>query len=299
MWWWGRENAYLTVIACFDDVLFCEQEHVTEYGSQWNFFVTLCCVWLVADVVHTYIFTARPESSPGLLQVPLLSLAIMACHQYSLSYGDLTSYILQADRSTSFMVANREGIRSLFGYAPMYLLSEWFSARYFFFSRGSASGNCDRSSTGKAANSQVGRQMRALLIASAMCGTGWLASTALQRTSRRLANMPFVLMLLCLASLMLAALLAVDTLGNYLWSNLFTRQRRGDSSSRPRSPTLEMMSRHQLVVFMIANLLTGAVNMSMKTLHVPDVQAFWIIYFYMCVVVVLGWAFDQHNNNKK
>lgn len=273
---------------------------MSEYGSQWNFFVTLCCVWLVADVVHKFIFISRPESTLGLLQVPLLSLIIIGFHQYSLSFGDLTQYILHADRSSSFIVANREGIRSLFGYVPIYLLSEWFSARYFF-NQGSATGISDRSSAGKSQDSQrMVRHLRALLVASAACGISWYASTSLQRTSRRLANMPFVFMLLCLTALMLAALLVVDALGNYLWSTLFTRQHRCDnSSSRPRSITLEMMSKHQLVVFMIANLLTGAVNMSIKTLYVPDMQAFGIIFCYICIVAALGWAFDQHNKTKQ
>ena len=98
------------------------QEHTSEYGTHWNFFVTLFFTWLVADVVH--------YSCPRII-ISYLSIATLVIYQYMLSTTDLTNYIFNANRD-NFFSSNREGILSLFGCIPMYLLTEVFSYSYFF-----------------------------------------------------------------------------------------------------------------------------------------------------------------------
>ena len=279
---------------------------MSEYGTEWNFFVTLCCVWLIADFVHKYLFTSRPDTSLGRWQLPVLCFALMGFHQYNLTFGGLTEYILHANRTSSFFAANREGILSLFGYVPIYLLSEWFSARYFFSNSSNDVTTTTTCSDSKEMNSKsiqkhkvMMRILRQILIASTACGIGWYVSAViLQPTSRRLCNMPFTFMILCLASLMLAALLVVDTIGDFLWRSKLARCKSKELVRLP-STTMEIMSKHQLVVFMIANLLTGAVNMSMKTLYVPDDRAFLIICAYIFTVVFFSWKFDERFYAKK
>lgn len=296
--------------------------------------MTLCFVWLIADVVHKFILLPIPQEPETLietdkksakpakqsfvcefvqaLQIPLLCMVVMSIYQYCLLFRGLTDYIINAPRGSSFFASNREGILSLCGYTPMYLMAEWFSGHYFF----NQSANKSTKSTNNInmttnefpkindAYVQNYDQLRALLIAFGVCGIGWfLSATMLQPTSRRLTNMPFVLMILCLAALMLAALLSVDILGQYFTVSLRRRAEnyasnlnsyRSDEGVRLPSTTMEIMSKHQLVVFMIANVATGAVNMSIHTLYIPDHLALLIISGYMTVVIVFSWMFDRY-----
>lgn len=89
-------------------------EHVSEYGSHWNFFTTLFCVWVAADCAH------RCVSRRWLLW---MACCMLLFYQWMLSRTKLTHFILSAPRNTLFS-ANREGIVSLLGYIPMYLIAE-------------------------------------------------------------------------------------------------------------------------------------------------------------------------------
>lgn len=97
-------------------------EHNSEYGTHWNFFVTLFCVWCIADVIKAFV----PSSI-----IPFFAVFLTSIHQYLLSYTDLTSYIFNAPRN-DFFSHNREGIYSLFGYVSLYLAAEWYSKSIFF-----------------------------------------------------------------------------------------------------------------------------------------------------------------------
>ena len=288
--------------------------------------MTLCFVWLIADVIHKYILVSPPErkhDKPSSIweffqsiQIPLFCFLVMGVYQYCLTFGNLTDYIIHAPRGTSFFASNREGILSLCGYTPLYLLAEWFSGRYFFTHSSNRNTNiltsashtmkkdCDPTLV-KTQNEEEYQQnctiLQVLLVASGICGVGWyLSAVLLQPTSRRLTNMSFVFMILCLAPLMLAALLVTDMLGRHFTllqgDRLLADQKRkgGDVLQKLPSTTMELMSKHQLVVFMIANVLTGAINMSMQTLYIPDHFASMIICGYMIVVVLSSWMYDKH-----
>ena len=47
----------------------------------------------------------------------------------------------------------------------------------------------------------------------------------------------------------------------------------------------ENVNRHQLLLFLIANLLTGAINLSIDTLHQSDSLAFFILFSYLVVIL--------------
>ncbi|RHY01107.1 hypothetical protein DYB35_009163 [Aphanomyces astaci] len=60
-------------------------------------------------------------------------------------------------------------------------------------------------------------------------------------------------------------------------------------SMSPRVPLIFTgISRNQLFVFLIANLITGAVNLSMQTLYAPPVVGFGIMLLYLFAVSVLA-----------
>jgi hypothetical protein len=102
--------------------LFHYQEHLSEYGVHWNFFVTLFCVWVLSDCVHWMIRRSL---------IPFFAFTILFIYQWTLSQWGITEYIFESDRN-SFFSANKEGIMSLFGFLPMYLLTEHMSYVLFF-----------------------------------------------------------------------------------------------------------------------------------------------------------------------
>mmetsp|Transcript_11546 Transcript_11546/g.25939 ORF Transcript_11546/g.25939 Transcript_11546/m.25939 type:complete len:349 (+) Transcript_11546:67-1113(+) len=97
------------------------QEHVSEYGLHWNFFVTLFCVWSAADALH-----AIPRRF-----LVWIALFWLISYQTLLIATPLTDYILSSTR-LNIISANKEGICSLMGYIPLYLLSESFSYNICF-----------------------------------------------------------------------------------------------------------------------------------------------------------------------
>ena len=103
----------------------------------------------------------------------------------------------------------------------------------------------------------------------------WFAYTifahGVQPTSRRLSNGAYVAWVLASALSLLLAFGAVDLIAPVV----------------PSASILNAMNRHQLPTFIIANLLTGAVNLSVDTLRTPGMPARLILLAYIAVVVAV------------
>lgn len=57
-------------------------------------------------------------------------------------------------------------------------------------------------------------------------------------------------------------------------------------------PLLEAVNKNGLAVFLVANVLTGLVNLSFKTLYTPTPQALAILTAYMATVSALAWIWQ-------
>jgi phosphatidylinositol glycan class W len=88
------------------------QQHVSEYGVHWNFFITLAA--LVA-------LTALLPPPPRLL-LPA-GVAVLALHQAALSLCGLGAWVHSEARGPGWVSLNKEGIGSLWGYWAISLLS--------------------------------------------------------------------------------------------------------------------------------------------------------------------------------
>jgi phosphatidylinositol glycan class W len=100
------------------------QEHDTEYGMHWNFFITLGLLPVLQVMVHPLIRLV-PISLVGILVAICKSKfyrshstqttnTFFSVHQISLSFLGMQSFILYAPR-TNIISANKEGIVSLSG----------------------------------------------------------------------------------------------------------------------------------------------------------------------------------------
>eukprot|EP01032_Pedospumella_encystans_P011385 gene11385-13237_t len=117
---------------------------------------------------------------------------------------------------------------------------------------------------------------------------GWFASSRLvQDTSRRLANTPYVCLVIALALTTILMLYLADTLS-------------GSGQAAPSNGntvlTLHYMNKHSLMVFLVANVVTGGVNMSMQTIHVYPEIAFAIMCVYTTAITCVAWGLEYVSN---
>ena len=435
--------------------LFNYSENESEYGVHWNFFVTLFLIWKITDLLHRFI----PRKI-----LPCLSILILLLYQFILLATPLSYFIFTAPRK-NFFNSNREGIFSLFGYVPLYLLVETFSYHFFFqFENETETGiDSERSNdneneeiseksenvlheimiAGKdgnksesvsvlsksvsmqrknntekimessetmiienysnderrsiydnitknnitknnSRNNEIGeindhniyeklgnkskrKLFFQLFIVSTVLWTAWLASTSVQQTSRRLANIAFISLVLALSFTLILFISIVDSVGDLVLvhkgcklknksnkinntnnntsnnsndydinnsvngsvicdegSNIYNDSnhdnRNKDSlnnedvndecnddlrktSNKPVSVThvpvrtLEYLNTMQLPVFLIANVFTGMINMSIETMYVTHLYAFFILLFYLFTVVGVSWYLISRSKN--
>lgn len=89
------------------------QEHISEYGVHWNFFVTLGILPIVMHIAFMVI-NARHSFWVGLL--------LGGIYQWTLSTTSLETFIIAGHRKT-FFAMNKEGIVSIWGYLALSLMS--------------------------------------------------------------------------------------------------------------------------------------------------------------------------------
>lgn len=284
------------------------QEHVSEYGVHWNFFVTLFCVWTVSDFVH------RTLPRWSVIWVALLCLM---SYQAVLLWTPLTDFIFSSTR-TDLVSANKEGVCSLMGYIPMFLLSEAIAHNIFHSSNSGLEGAVSEGEAKKvrkpstpdvmvgafdsAVNSKNNElfnstgngngyttikwdftMMRKMAVSSITLWLAWLAATTVQPTSRRLVNIPYVSLILALTMTILFMLYVSDML-----------------TGGPSIPvlTLQYLSKHSLLVFLAANVLTGVVNMSMQTIYASRTVAYVVLLLYSVAVTCVAWLAEHFTATK-
>ncbi|RHY33700.1 hypothetical protein DYB32_004173 [Aphanomyces invadans] len=218
------------------------QEHVTEYGVHWNFYFTLASLYFTFSILA--LFGSYATSVPVALvllagSAPLaftLDANVHTGYQVGLTKFGIQDYIFNAPRVDLFS-QNREGIFSLCGYLPLYLLS--VAIGQVIFSKTNANSR------------HVVRGDRWMIAKLFMIGfTAWGVS---------------------------------DLVSKHL--------------TRPMAPRVPLIfagiSRNQLFVFLVANLMTGAVNLSMQTLYATPAVGFGIMVVYLFAVSVVAAVLDH------
>ncbi|KAG7952516.1 hypothetical protein I3843_12G064100 [Carya illinoinensis] len=205
---------------------------------------------LAAVSILTSIINVPPSYSG------ILGSLVLVGYQICLIYG-LNLYLLSSERGTNIISQNKEGIFSIFGYWGMYLLGVQLG-NYLFF------GN--HSSAMLRSNGWARVWIPMLLF--------WTTTVLLDRyvegVSRRTCNLPYVTMVLALN----LQVLSVLTLSDYI----------------PGSKTSileQAFNRNLLGSFLLANVLTGLVNLSVDTLSASSVAALFILVLYASVLTIV------------
>lgn len=254
------------------------QEHVSEYGVHWNFFFTLTATGLLSTFFR------------GILgfRSPAFWIALGILYQTYLSFYGGQDYIENAPRYCenhndsalaliicNLFAANREGILGSIGYLIFHLIGEDIG-HYCLWS---CNGNVSQTSIFK---SIQGRRLFSLTTLS------WTAHYILVslldiRTSRRSTNSSFI-------AWTISHNLTILSL-TWLSFELGTKKEIVKSDKNP--PIFSAVNRHGLLVFILANLMTGAVNLTVDTLNSSDSKSIFIIFCYLCAVGAVALFLDN------
>jgi phosphatidylinositol glycan class W len=260
-------------------------EHVSEYGVHWNFFFTL---GLLPPFVA--IFQSALRIIPSYAGLAIL---LGVLYQVALESTSLKAYILTAPR-TDLLSMNREGIFSFCGYLAIFLAGQ--DTGMYVLPR--------RLSTRPSRFIPGPLQRLTLVLTMAtwtlVWGTLYFLTTSYHygaglTVSRRLANLPYMLFVVAFNSMQLTAFCVIDTIffpAFYAAQDARVEKEAHDTAT---SRVLRAFNRNGLAIFLVANLLTGLVNMTVPTLDVGPLVTMGILIAYASALAGVAVALDMYN----
>lgn len=251
-------------------------EHVSEYGVHWNFFITLSMLPFAATL-------SRPFSR--WIRYSVLGILLSVLHQVLLNCTSWQTWaISDTIQRTTLLAQNKEGLTSMVGYLAIFYigldlghyvlpLDPYFAYRKFSRRRSKP------------------RTHKLAMILASLAILWWMgygvSSIVGLRTSRRLANLPYVLWVAAFNTSFLLCYVMVYML---ILQPVEQQEQQEQQEQRQSTPTqqrdsvtaliLQDLNRHSLTVFLAANLLTGLVNLTLKTMYIRDAVAVVILLAY-------------------
>lgn len=257
-------------------------EHVTEYGVHWNFFFTV-------GLLPPFVAASRA----ALKLVPshaALALIIGGVYQVLLETTDLKAYVLAAPR-VDLISKNREGIFSFVGYLAIFLTGQDLGMIAI-----------PRRLVSK--NTSSGAQRNNLLLTLGVWAAIWWALYGLATSyrwglgldvSRRMANLPYVLWVAAFNSGAVLVFCVIDTICFPAFYNASDARSEQQAYRAATSPVARAYNRNGLAVFLVANLLTGLVNMTFNTLEATPPVALAILMGYSIIVTGVAVVLDMYD----
>ncbi|XP_074869827.1 glucosaminyl-phosphatidylinositol-acyltransferase PIGW [Carettochelys insculpta] len=266
-------------------------EHFSEYGVHWNFFFTLAVVRVTASLLLITFPTSKSW---------IVAIFLAVFYQLILNATQLKMFVLHGsdgkDTRVGFLNANREGLFSLYGYLAIYMASvqvglyllkkrtlvkDWIEVICFL-----------------------------LLTAFALFIFLHISQVYVDPVSRRMANLSFCIWMIaqCLAfftSFLVTDLILVFTkllvngsrvpcCWNVMQSPNTKHNSELTSFKREREwqniCIINAVDKNQLVFFLLANVMTGIVNMMIDTIHSDTSFALCILHLYMftnCLIMYI------------
>jgi len=283
---WKSITSSLTVLGLgFMRLLFVKnldyQEHVSEYGVHWNFFITLVLVGPLSILMEPLFFFV-PRA--------LSSLIVSLIYEWFIvkKEGFLT-FLLLSPR-TNFLSSNREGIFSLFGYLAIFLAGQSTG----FYVLPSVKSNCNllRPNTKESIVRSLTTRLtlwQKITTVSPITGLiiWFVAYSAAFRfvlanheynVSRRLANLPYVLWVCTYNTGFLTCYALTD---KFLESV--------SSSYEDKVPlSLDAINSNGMILFLVANIGTGVVNLTINTLDASIEKSMLVLFAYAFFVAFVA-----------
>ncbi|XP_012543672.1 phosphatidylinositol-glycan biosynthesis class W protein [Monomorium pharaonis] len=282
------------------------QKHVTEYGVHWNFFITLAIVKLFTSMI-----TSTISSKYSLLS----GIWILWMHEYTMSTKGLKTWVLRDGPRDDFFSANREGLISVPGYVGLYFVGVAIGRLIHSTYQNSHT----RSSTDisvKLNGFEFGVRSNESML---LCIKLFLISAQTYivmlfcdfKVSRRLANAGYCMWIVILTTTLLGFLLFVEivldvinsaisepcieskterlrkSLRLNLKKHVESKTEENDECAIKRSLEIfDAVNYNGLFFFLVSNVVTGLVNMSVYTLYTKQSVALLILIIYMAVNIL-------------
>ncbi|KAG6901871.1 hypothetical protein C0995_007097 [Termitomyces sp. Mi166 len=288
-------------------------EHESEYGTHWNFFITLALLPILQVVLH-----------PVIKHVPvaLLGILVASAHQLTLTSFGMHDFVLHAPR-IGIISANKEGFVSLAGYLALHLFG--LSAGTIilppspkYFSRAlKRQGRSRRNSDAQDIHNTLSAPRENDHIAMELFSytfVWWTLFYVLkffgvggEGVSRRMVNVQYIFWVAAFnTSFILGYLLLYMTYNLSL--SVYSQQRKlkvpGKKLEMDRynqqpelgAPLLlEAINKNGLVLFLVANAATGLVNLTIPTMYTSDSWAMTILTVYTFALSWFAWIFRDKN----
>jgi len=198
----------------------------------------------------------------GLNNVTLAACAVAFAYQCVLSMG-LDQYILTAPR-VDLISMNKEGLFSLIGYTSIFL---------FGIDLG----------TYLLRQKPIHQWYYLIAIIFSVDGILWLAIYLLQlfgwEISRGMVNLPYIIWIFAYNLPLIGGFLYIDLIVGY---------------THPIA-LYEAINRNQLAIFLLANIMTGLVNMSMQTIYASTFVSYVVLIIYSFAFSAVAVFFDYMN----
>ncbi|PHH80569.1 hypothetical protein CDD83_3681 [Cordyceps sp. RAO-2017] len=251
-------------------------EHVTEYGVHWNFFFTL-------GLLPPFVAVGQA----ALRLVPScagLALLVGGLYQLLLEGTSLKAFVLTAPR-TDLLSMNREGVFSFLGYLAIFLAGQDMGLLVI-----------PRRAPSRSGRRAFGLLKRLALSAGLWSALYWLSTSYSYGlgldVSRRLANLPYVLWVAAFNSLQILAFHCIDILFFPAYYAAADAKSEREAYEAATSRVLRAFNRNGLAIFLLANLLTGLVNMTVRTLDASPVATMSILLVYTATVTGAALGLD-------
>lgn len=242
--------------------------YVFEYGVHWNFFMTLAFLKIINLLILPFVSVCCFSA---------FATALVVVYEVALHCG-LANWIMSDAPRNTLLSANREGIFSLIGYEAIFLYSlsmKWYLSLFMKKNR-------------------LVNSLFLLLVTSLSAIILFLLTSILNiylGVSRRLANAGYVYWMLSISSYLLFMSLTIENCITVLLhkagkSNTFTSV----------SLIIDSVNENLLIFFLLANVLTGIVNMCMYTLMMNTVSSITVLSLYMFVIYFT--IYCLHNKKK-
>jgi glucosaminylphosphatidylinositol acyltransferase len=261
-------------------------EHVTEYGVHWNFFITLA--FLPPFVELSDVLTAFIVPS-----YEVLSIVFVVVYEIVLDNTSLKAYILISPRGPDLLSKNREGVFSFIGYLSIFLAGRGTGMMIMPKHTPPQS----KSIKVAAANELAWKERRSLIQKLVIQSTCWtllfVFSTAYfgvgLRVSRRLANLPYVLWVNAFNNAQLLLFCLVET----AYFPEAYKSQDSEIIARSTSRIMRAFNKNGLAVFLIANLMTGMINLGLNTLDMSSLSAMGVLIAYAACVTGIALLLDK------